>query len=450
VADVNGDHIPDLLTLSSTYVMLPPSVGSAAAGGQWPRYRLYIASASRSYSHAIDVSVGARPYVADVDGDGKDDFLLMGEIRPDGIRTTEIEVAVLRSRGDGTFDRLPSFRIPPNAQIEPEYRVLSSDLDHDGRPDLVIRGTHDLLVLHGTGGGNFTVEDRYLPMNMEFGWWSTRLADVDGDSNADVILAGFRNIRVLFGDGRGNFTRMTKGTIAKLHDANNLPAGLPDPGVDRLNQPRDLAVGHFTRSDQMQIAAGTGEGDLVVFAFEQGRLNEVARTSTEFWALDIRAGHFRNSAVSDLYVTGTLIWGDVYPRPRVFEGVAATASADSSVRQAGRARVSRPVVPEVALEAQLRSDCVDAATERWTFARSGLFGTARHGSTTVEAFFDGSQIYARLGAPYSQEPIETVLAPAADGSLIGTADVLTSCGWKVMTITARPTERSHSGRSPRR
>ena len=135
-----------------------------------------------------------------------------------------------------------------------------------------------------------------------FGWWSTRLADVDGDSNPDVILPGFRNIRVLFDDGRGN----------------------------------------FTRSDQRQIVAGMGEGDIVV-------------------------------------AMGTLIRGDVYPRPRVFQGVA-----------------------------------------------------------EIAALFDGSQIYARLSAaPYSKEPIETLLALTPDGSYSGTADVLTSCCWKVMTITAK-------------
>jgi hypothetical protein len=434
VLDVNGDRIPDLLTLSSTSAAPPPTVDSSVSG-QWPRYRLYIANASRKYSKAIDVSTGAHPYVVDADGDGKDDFLLLNEVR-EGVRAVATEVTVLRSGGDGTFERLAPFRIPPAAQIDPEYRALSADLDHDGRPDVVIRCTHDLVVLHGTGGGNFTVEDRYLPMNMEFGWWSTRLADVDGDSNPDVILAGFRNIRVLFGDGRGNFTRMTKATIAKLHDA-NLPAGLPDLGLDRMNQPRNLAVGHFTRGDQMQIAAGMGEGDIVVFSYERGQLKETARTATDFWLLDIRPGHFRTSTVSDVYAMGTLIWGDVYPRPRVFQGVAGITTADTSARATGRSRVSHATAPEISLQAQLRGDCIDAATERWKFARSGMFGSAQQGSTTVEALFDGSQIYARLSAAYSKEPIETLLSLTPDGSYSGAADVLTSCGWSVMTITAK-------------
>src|SRR5262249_35343509 len=142
-------------------------------------------------------------------------------------------------------------------------------------------------------------------------------ADVDGDSNLDIVLAGFRNIRVFFGDGRGNFPRMTRTTIAKVHDAQGLPF---DMAVDQMNQPRDLAVGHFTRSDRTEIAAGMGEGDIVVFAYEQGMLREVSRTSTEFWLLTIRPGLFHRGGLADVYAMGTLIWGEAYPRPRLFDG----------------------------------------------------------------------------------------------------------------------------------
>jgi hypothetical protein len=70
---------------------------------------------------------------------------------------------VLRSRGDGTFDRLPSFRTPPDPQFD-EPRVLAGDLNRDGIPDLVLRCPYDLVILRGLGGGKFAVESRYMPM----------------------------------------------------------------------------------------------------------------------------------------------------------------------------------------------------------------------------------------------------------------------------------------------
>jgi len=432
--DVNGDRMLDLVT-QTVAMAIPPSIDPTGGGGSSPHYRLYIATASGKFAKAIEVSTGPRPYVSDVDADGKDDLVLASDVR-EGVRNVATDITVLRSRGDGTFERLPAVRIAPDAQIEPEYRVLTGDVDHDGHPDLVIRCTHDLVVMHGTGGGNFTVDSRYMPMNTEFGSWTSRLADVDGDSNLDVVIAGLRSLRVFFGDGRGNFPRTTRAAIAKLHDAANLPAGVPFGDLDKFNQPRDLAIGHFTRSDRAQIAAGTMEGDLVVFSWEQGSLQEVSRTPTEFWSLDIRSGHFRNASTSDVYVMGTLIWGDVWPRPRVFNGVV-TANAVEPSRVGGRTRASRVATPELSLESVVSGDCVDAAPARWKFVRDGAFAVSRDASGTVEAIIDGAQMYIRTKASYSQEPIEAVLTAAPDGTWSGTANALTSCGWKVVSITAK-------------
>src|SRR4026209_146915 len=76
VLDVNGDGRLDLLTMGGTvrvpsYLPQPPV--------QNPGFRLYIGDASRTYSTGIGVSSGARPYIADVDSNDRDDFVVMGE-----------------------------------------------------------------------------------------------------------------------------------------------------------------------------------------------------------------------------------------------------------------------------------------------------------------------------------------------------------------------------------
>jgi hypothetical protein len=430
VLDVNGDHRLDLLTVG-TAVMVPANLPQPPI--QAPGYRLYIADASGGFSAPIGISSGARPYIADVDGDGKDDFVILADYRPDGIRTTATDVTVLRSRGDGTFDRLDTFRIAPFFQIMPDYRVLSGDLNHDGLPDLVIRCVNDLVVLRGTGGGKFAVENRYLPSNERFGSQSARLGDIDGDGNLDVVLPAQRGIRVFFGDGRGNLGRSTQVTIAKTHEI-ELPPGLEFLAPKNINEPRDLALGHFTRNDRMQIAAGTVEGDVVVFSYEQNQLKEVSRNRTEFWQADVRSGSFRGAG-NDLYVTGTLIWGEMYPKPRLFLGADHISTSAASTPQSSRRRAINGSPLALALQMEMRGECIDESSAEWSFTRDGVFGVAKRGDTTIEAVFEGSSIYYRLSAPFAKEPVTGVLTEDS-GSYAGTADVMTSCGTKTMSINA--------------
>src|SRR6185436_8483334 len=230
VLDVNGDHRLDLLTVGSS-VKAPANLPQPPM--QTPGYRLYIANASRTYGAAIGVSSGPRPWVADVDGDGKDDFVVMGDLWNANNQSIGTEVTVLRSLGNGTFESLAPFRIAPMVQT-----VQTGDLNHDGAIDLVIRAVSDLVVLQGAGDGRFSVKTRFLPLNQEFGAQSMRLGDIDGDSHLDVVMPAFRGVRVLFGDGRGNFQRSARGRIAKEHDIVGFPAGVPI--MENAMQPKNL------------------------------------------------------------------------------------------------------------------------------------------------------------------------------------------------------------------
>jgi hypothetical protein len=274
-------------------------------------------------------------------------------------------------------------------------------------------------------------------MNRNFAPQSARLGDIDGDSHLDVVLPAYRGIRVFFGDGRGNFPRMTRAAIEKTREM-DLPPHLAflKPTAE-INEPRNLALGHFTRGDRMQIAAGTLEGDLVVFSYEQNKLIEVSRTRTEFWHLDIRPGQFRGTS-DDLYVAGTFIWGEMYPRPRLFHGSADAPppAAGQSTPLAGRRRSARSGSPELALQMQMRAECIDETSGRWQFSRDGIFGQAKRGTTTIEAVFDGPQIFFRLSATYAQYPVSGELTEE-NGSYIGTAQVVTACGVKVMNVNAK-------------
>ena len=438
VCDVNGDHLPDLITVE-TSAGVPPSVDPTGGVRSGPRNRLYISDKTRHYGAPIELPSGPQPYVADADGDGKDDLVLFNDIRPDTFRTLSTEATILRSKGDGTFESLPTLTVGASPQVYPDSHLLTGDIDHDGITDIVIRAVDDLIILHGQGGGKFAVENRYLPQNLEeYGWWSARLADIDGDNNLDIVLPIQRGVRVFFGDGHGNFPRTSKAAIAKQHDAVGLPFMLPIT-PDQLNQPRDLAVGHFTRNDRSQIAGGTGEGDIVLIGYEEGSLHEILRTQTEFWEPTVRSGAFRAPGHADIYTMGTYLWGAMYPRPRLFYADGSASTDTTSVRPVGRMRVSRPVSAVTTnLRIHIQGECMTDSNERWSFARDGVFGHSQAGDTTFEGVFEGSQLYFRIRAPYTKYPAVGVLTQT-NGVYSGSAEVLTaSCGVKIMTVTATP------------
>jgi len=328
VLDVNGDHNLDLLTIAGGF-----------PAPQQPIYRLYIGDGTGRFGKPTNVVTGPRPYVSDVDGDGKDDLVVLAPFF-EGNRDTATDVTVMRSRGDGTFETLPSFRIARSPQVYPDYRIQTGDLDRDGMPDLVLRTPTDLIILHGRGGGHFDVEDQSMPQDVdEYGWWSMKLADIDGDTNLDIVLVARHKIRVLFGNGRGMFNDTTTASIPKFHDADPMPPGWNPLKLDGINQPRQLVIGHFVRGDRNEIAATTAEGDIVVYAYQSGVLLEVARAATEYLSPEVRPGKFRGPGGDDLYVMGTLIWGDPYPKPRVYVG---SVPAAGVIAKPTRRRASHP------------------------------------------------------------------------------------------------------------
>jgi len=413
VLDVNGDAIPDLITYKGPLENI---------------YRLYIADASRHYGNPIVVSRLYRPYAGDFDGDGKDDLVFMVPVR-DGISMREIaeDMNILRSRGDGTFEPLASYRLPPGPQIDQSrfFRFLMGDLDRDGIPDVVIRCANvadgNLVVMRGLGGGKYTVEARYMPNDhLNWGSWSTRLADMDGDGNLDVVMAGFRTIHVLFGDGHGNFPRSAAAKVAQLRGITG--AGWSPMDLNKADQPRDLAVGHFTRSDRTEIAADTMEGDVVFFAYEQGALKEVSRVDSGLFSIDILPGNFRGSGLTDLCVYTTSDQGERTPSPQIFYANA-NAAAVIAPRAPMRRRAAGASSPhETVLRLQTHADCLADFSEEFAFKRDGVFGHAANG----DAFFDAdtATIYLRVPMPeLTLGPLQAALTRDSSGGYSATLAV---------------------------
>jgi len=410
VLDANGDGRPDLLTQDTA--------GPAAA-----HYRLYLATGDGGFTPGANLPTPTAPYVADFDGDGMDDLILTLDVFK-GMLRVATDLTLLRSNGRGTFDRLNTYRIPPDAQILPGYRVLAGDLNHDGKPDLVIRCLDDLVVMRGTGGGAFEVETHYLPV--PFGYTAKTLADIDGDGNLDFVLAEQREVLAFLGDGRGNFPRVASGPIEKKHD---MPA--PNTIREGTQQPRDLAIGNFTTSHP-QIAVGTLEGDVVILEYRDGVLAEAARNLTEFLLVSVKAGSFVSAGHSDIEASPT---GIINASPRLLIG---REKVPAPVQRANpRIRSARDIPPaSVRYNVVTRAGCASNETV-WTLRRDGMFNV---GSSTdggkVEAFIKGDSLWYRMNVPYTSDPVAGTLSRWGDTYSGETAVKTAACDWQFVDISA--------------
>ncbi len=221
----------------------------------------------------------------DLDGDGRDDFLVQvgskvaiirsdtdgklvypgripagftatvtngdfnGDGRPDLAATSgwNDRVEVSLGNGDGTFQSAVFYAVGSN----PSW-IATGDIDDDGYADLITVNylSDDLSVLRGQGDGTFGDETRFpagfRPVFVVIG-------DFNGDEIQDLAVSNqIRNyIRVLLGDGAGTFSAPI------ITTAPYGPLNLAASDFD-LDGHLDLAVGHY--SDHVKVFAGRGDG----------------------------------------------------------------------------------------------------------------------------------------------------------------------------------------------
>ncbi len=185
VADVNGDGKPDILvdSLCASVSCSGTVLGVLLGNGDGT----FQAAATFDTS-----SAGGRLVVGDLNGDGKLDVVL----------TASIGVGVVLGNGDGTFQPVVTYR---TGGVQP-LSVAIGDVDHDGKPDLVVAiqcvdgfcNSGIMGVLLGNGDGSFQSAVTY-PSGGENAIW-VALADVNGDGNLDILVA---NVSFIFGEGSG-------------------------------------------------------------------------------------------------------------------------------------------------------------------------------------------------------------------------------------------------------
>jgi len=255
VADVNGDHKPDIVVAHCGLVGGPDCDSGAFVGVLLGRgdgtFGLPLLYASGGFGA---LSLG----VADLNRDGKPDVVVTNN-SADGF-TGEGNVGILLGNGDGTFQTAVAYDSGGQSAIS----VAIADVNRDGKPDVLLSDLCGIPnegctskgvvgVLLGNGDGTFQPVVVYGSGDFEAD--SIAVEDVDGDGIPDLLVAnsGSNTVGVLLGNGDGTFR-----PVVTYGSGFGAAWGIAIGDVNKDGKP-DVIVTHFF-DGTIGVLLGNGDG----------------------------------------------------------------------------------------------------------------------------------------------------------------------------------------------
>lgn len=136
--------------------------------------------------------------VGDVDGDGRDDIVML--VRGNGNEPTTVRISL--QRPDGTLETPATVALDDPPLFNEVIRLV--DMTADGLPDIVVGAYDGVWVLTNRGGLQFTTQVVFAEPVSDLA-----ADDFDGDGHRDLIAASSGSFVILHGDGAGGVSKAT-------------------------------------------------------------------------------------------------------------------------------------------------------------------------------------------------------------------------------------------------
>ena len=303
-ADLNGDFNLDLIVIGNCGpVGVGGCFGAASVG-------VLLGKDDGTFQEVVTYPTGgcdARSLaVADVNGDGRMDVVVANFC---GLGSSELtNIAVFLGNGDGTLQ--PPKTSNPGG-FGP-LSVAVADLNGDGKPDFIVANWYNYeyyccpssnaAVLLGNGDGTFQAHGTYLDSEMTT---SVAVADVNGDSQPDVVVAlacqyfhcepGGGGIAILINRGDGTFQ-----DPRRYSSGGDFAYSVAVADFNHDGRP-DVAVGNYS-SDTVGVLLGNGDGTfLPAVTYDAGGEKGIL----EAWLTSVAIADINGDGKPDLIATNS-------------------------------------------------------------------------------------------------------------------------------------------------
>jgi hypothetical protein len=179
VGDLNGDGAMDVALTDSVGVKVLLHTGASSSTTFAPPVSVFTQSANAYVSGANLIAI------ADVNGDGANDLIITDPGSTGGTGPT-VNILLQNTAAPGTFRAPISY---PIAAQDLSQSIVVTDVDGDGRPDIIIGGQQTVTVLlqnHSPAApGTYMAATIYTAPGAN----EIAVADINGDGKPDIVVS---------------------------------------------------------------------------------------------------------------------------------------------------------------------------------------------------------------------------------------------------------------------